>query len=65
MPVIDTPVLNLVKATRRYSKKLVIHADDHGRIRILFENLQRAKIIAASREEKLTITHIREARGED
>lgn len=44
---------------------LVKVSQEPGLIRILFGTLQKAKIAAEAAKEKLTIQHVREARGED
>ena len=49
---------------KKHLDYLVSIAREDGRIRILFENLQDAKIQAESKKEKLTIEHIQEERGE-
>lgn len=50
---------------QRHLKTLVEISREPGRIRRLFEDLQEAKILANADGAKLTIEHIRMARGED
>jgi len=49
----------------KHAAELVKITREPGRIRRLFEDLQDAKISAEANGEKLTITHVRQARGED
>lgn len=49
----------------RHADYLVKIAKEEGRIRRLFEDLQDAKISAEASKEKLTISHLKEVRGEE
>jgi hypothetical protein len=49
----------------KHSAELVKICHEPGRIRRLFDDLQDAKIAAEAAKEKLTIQHIRDARGEE
>ena len=50
---------------RKHLKALVAISREPGRIRRLFEDLQEAKILANAEKAKLTMDHVRTARGED
>ena len=50
---------------RRHVKELTTISREAGRIRRLFEDLQEAKILANADKAKLTIEHVREARGDE
>jgi hypothetical protein len=54
-----------LQQAEKHADYLVKIAHEDGRIRRLFEDLQEAKIEAEANKEKLTINHIRAARGED
>lgn len=49
----------------KHEDYLVAISREPGRIRTLFEALQTAKVLANAASAKLTIDHVREARGED
>lgn len=66
----EEDVLMIAKAfgladPQRHLKDLVEISREPGRIRRLFEDLQEAKILSNAEKAKLTIDHIRAARGED
>ncbi|MFO1461241.1 MAG: AAA family ATPase [Verrucomicrobiota bacterium] len=50
---------------KRHVKELTEISREPGRIRRLFEDLQEAKILANASKSKLTIEHVREARGDE
>lgn len=54
-----------LKDAEKHAAELVKIVKEPGRIRRLFDDLQDAKISAEAEKEKLTIQHIRAARGED
>lgn len=54
-----------LRDAERQADYLVKIAKEDGRIRRLFEDLQEAKIAAEAAGEKLTLSHLKEARGED
>jgi len=66
----DDDVLQVAQAfglqeARKHQKELVVISREPGRIRRLFEDLQEGKLLANATKEKLTMDHVREARGED
>lgn len=50
---------------RKHAKELVAISREPGRIRRLFEDLQEGKLLANAAKAKLTMEHVREARGEE
>jgi DNA transposition AAA+ family ATPase len=50
---------------KRHVKELAAITREPGRIRRLFEDLQEGKILASAAKAKLTIEHVREARGDE
>lgn len=66
----EEDVLAIAKAfglrdAEKHADYLVKIAHEEGRIRRLFEDLQEAKIAAEAASERLTLAHVRAARGEE
>lgn len=66
----EDDVLMIAKAfglqhAEKHADYLVAIGREEGRIRRLFEDLQDAKVAAEAEREKLTIAHVKAARGED
>jgi DNA transposition AAA+ family ATPase len=66
----EDDVLAIAKAfglreAEKHLEYLVRVAHEPGKIRILFEALQEAKVAAEAEQAKLTIEHVKEARGEE